>query len=314
MKNFVLFILLTIIIPGCTNDYDIGILENFSKNEQSLKIYTKVLTTQSPNFMQEFEGGSVIGLHVTSEKTSNVYKNQGAYKNVKAEAYLKNKKLNWRQSPEIMLNAEPAMIYAYYPYQEQASFDPDNIPVRISPDATLSPDYMYGTLSSGQKAVSRISPVALLNMNHALTLLGFRIRLNEKTSGYHLLKAIQVGNKAGGTSLCFRGRLNIRTGEIGCCADTNASTRLTLGTPRMLKTTLTESFQLMAIPTSRIMQEGDVEILFVIDGKTFKFKVPAQTTWKKGKRYVYSLSFNGQSFQLDTIDTSEWLPVKNENN
>lgn len=297
-------------IFSCTNDYDPGLIENLGMKEQPLRIITKVLTTKSPNFMQEFTRGSVIGLHVVSESTGNIYDSNPDYKNVRAEAFLVNNKLNWRQSPDIYLNEEPVTVYAYYPYQSQVNFDPENIPVRISPDASLTKDYMYGIQASGQRAVHQISPVALLNMNHTLSLLSFQLRMTPEAEGCFLLHAIQIGNKAGGTALCFRGKMNIKTGNIGGCAGTNASTRLKLNTPRMLKKIPDEPQQLMVIPTSRIRTDGDVEVLFTINETTFKYKIPANTKWEKGKRYIYNLLFNGKDITLENVSTSEWLPVE----
>lgn len=297
-------------IFSCTNDYDPGLIENLGMKEQPLRIITKVLTTKSPNFMQEFTRGSVIGLHVVSESTGNIYDSNPDYKNVRAEAFLVNYKLNWRQSPDIYLNEEPVTVYAYYPYQSQVNFDPENIPVRISPDASLTKDYMYGIQASGQRAVNQISPVALLNMNHTLSLLSFQLRITPEAEGCFLLHAIQIGNKAGGTALCFKGKMNIKTGNIGGCAGTNASTRLKLNTPRMLKKIPDEPQQLMVIPTSRIRTDGDVEVLFTINETTFKYKIPANTKWEKGKRYIYNLLFNGKDITLKNVSTSEWLPVE----
>ena len=131
----------TVCIFSCTNDYDPVLIENLGMKKQPLKIITKVLTTKSPNFIQEFTRGSVIGLHVVSENTGNIYDSNPDYKNVRAEAFLIHNKLDWRQSPEIYLNEEPVTVYAYYPYQSQVDFDPENIPVRISPDASLTKDY-----------------------------------------------------------------------------------------------------------------------------------------------------------------------------
>lgn len=297
-------------IFSCTNDYDPGLIENLGMKEQPLRTITKVLTTKSPNFMQEFTRGSVIGLHVVSESTGNIYDSNPDYKNVRAEAFLVNYKLNWRQSPDIYLNEEPVTVYAYYPYQSQVNFDPENIPVRISPDASLTKDYMYGIQASGQRAVNQISPVALLNMNHTLSLLSFQLRITPEAEGCFLLHAIQIGNKAGGTALCFKGKMNIKTGNIGGCAGTNASTRLKLNTPRMLKKIPDEPQQLMVIPTSRIRTDGDVEVLFTINETTFKYKIPANTKWEKGKRYIYNLLFNGKDITLENVSTSEWLPVE----
>ena len=297
-------------IFSCTNDYDPGLIENLGMKEQPLRIITKVLTTKSPNFMQEFTRGSVIGLHVVSESTGNIYDSNPDYKNVRAEAFLVNYKLNWRQSPDIYLNEEPVTVYAYYPYQSQVNFDPENIPVRISPDASLTKDYMYGIQASGQRAVNQISPVALLNMNHTLSLLSFQLRITPEAEGCFLLHAIQIGNKAGGTALCFKGKMNIKTGNIGGCAGTNASTRLKLNTPRMLKKIPDEPQQLMVIPTSRIRTDGDVEVLFTINETTFIYKFPANTKWEKGKRYINKLLFNGKDITLENVSTSEWLPVE----
>ena len=91
--------------------------------------------------------------------------------------------------------------------------------------------------------------------------------------------------------------MNIKTGNIGGCAGTNASTRLKLNTPRMLKKIPDEPQQLMVIPTSRIET-------------TFKYKIPANTKWEKGKRYIYNLLFNGKDITLENVSTSEWLPVE----
>ena len=310
MNRLLLFMITAVSIFSCTNDYDPGLIENLGMKEQPLRIITKVLTTKSPNFMQEFTRGSVIGLHVVSESTGNIYDSNPDYKNVRAEAFLVNYKLNWRQSPDIYLNEEPVTVYAYYPYQSQVNFDPENIPVRISPDASLTKDYMYGIQASGQRAVNQISPVALLNMNHTLSLLSFQLRITPEAEGCFLLHAIQIGNKAGGTALCFKGKMNIKTGNIGGCAGTNASTRLKLNTPRMLKKIPDEPQQLMVIPTSRIRTDGDVEVLFTINETTFKYKIPANTKWEKGKRYIYNLLFNGKDITLENVSTSEWLPVE----
>lgn len=301
--------MMTVSIFSCTNDYDPGLIDNLGMKERPLRIITKVLTTKSPNFMQEFTRGSVIGLHVISESTGNIYDSNPDYKNVQAEAYLMDNRLNWRQSPEIYLHEEPVIVYAYYPYQSQVNFDPKNIPVSISPDASLTKDYMYGAQASGQRAVNRISPIALLNMNHALSLLNFQLRMAPETEGCFLLHAIQIGNKAGGTALCFRGKMNIKTGNIGGCAGTNASTRLNLDSPHMLKKIPDGQQQLMVIPTSRIKDDGDVEVLFTINKETFKYEIPAHTKWEKGKRYIYNLLFDGKGITLDDVSSSEWLPV-----
>ena len=56
--------------------------------------------------------------------------------------------------------------------------------------------------------------------------------------------------------------------------------------------------------------DGDVEVLFIINETTFKYKIPANTKWEKGRRYIYNLLFNGKDITLENVSTSEWLPVE----
>lgn len=309
MNKLVLFVLLLMSIFSCTDNYGYEFTDNLNQKEKPLRIITRALSIIPPKPIQEFTEGSVIGLHITSERTGSLYENNADYKNVQTVAYIKDSKLNWQQRTIVLLNSEPASIYAYYPYQPQANFDPENIPVKISPDASQTIDYMYGTQACGQKAISKISPIAWINMNHAMALLDFQIHLTPQTSGCYLLSAIQTGNQAGGTVLCGQGTLNIKTGEIGGCAGVNASTRLNMNTPHMLTMLPGEAHQFRVIPTTRIISKGDVQVLFVINGKTFNYNIPAQTKWKRGHKYHYTLTFDGKTIRLDHITASKWRPI-----
>lgn len=310
MNKLVPLILLIMSITSCSDLNDERVMQSFHLNKEPLQIVTKTLTSQSPNLIQEFTAGSVIGLYVVSENTGDIYNGNTHYKNIRAEAWQENRKLNWEQERPVFLDSEPAIVYAYSPYQNTASFDPENIPVKVSSDAIQSIDYMYGSQTKGQKAINKISPVALLDMNHALSLLSFQIHLTPETKGCYLLSSIQVGNKAGGTTLFYRGFLNIKTGEIKRDAGNNASTRLELGELQMLTPVLSDPLQIKVMPTPQEISKGDVEVLFRINNETFTFKVPSHTLWKKGEKYQYSLSFNGKKLKLENTSISEWAPMK----
>ena len=58
----------TVCIFSCTNDYDPVLIENLGMKKQPLKIITKVLTTKSPNFIQEFKEDQSSG-YMSSRKT-----------------------------------------------------------------------------------------------------------------------------------------------------------------------------------------------------------------------------------------------------
>ena len=59
MRNLVLFTSMILSFWGCSNDKDFGGLENIGWNEKPLQITTRILTTKSTNFIQEFKEGSM---------------------------------------------------------------------------------------------------------------------------------------------------------------------------------------------------------------------------------------------------------------
>ena len=186
---------------GCSNDKDFGGLENIGWNEKPLQITTRILTTKSTNFIQEFKEGSMLGLQITSGTVDDLYNGISTYKNVSVKAYRVNGKIRWQQSPEVILDSNEATIYAYYPYQEDINFNARQIPVKLAPNALETDDYMYGTHAIGQKAVNSTSPLVLLSMNHALSLISFQLNLSKGKTGAFIISSVQVGNKPGGTTL-----------------------------------------------------------------------------------------------------------------
>lgn len=312
MRNLLLFITLINCMASCTQESHFTAIESISAQEKPLRINTRILTTQSTNFVQEFKDGSEMGLLITRENDGGLYDEDSDYINVKAKANLISNKISWRQTPEVILNFDPATVYAYYPYQSQMKLSTASIPVWLSSDASLTSDYMYGTHAVGQKIVNSISPMVLLNMNHALSLLSFQVCLQEEANDNYQLTAIQVGNKAGGSALICKGMMDIRTGEITGMAGCKTSTRLNLPEAAMLTKEYCEAQQIMVIPTVTPIAEGDIEVLFTINGNSYKYKIPAQTMWEKGKKYLYKLSLSGEVFTLKEVSVTDWVQGNGE--
>lgn len=312
MRNLLLFITLITSLASCSNEGNIVAIESISAKEKPLKIITRILTTKSANFVQEFKDGSEIGLLITRENDGGLYDEDSDYVNVKAHANLISNKISWQQTPEVTLNFDPATVYAYYPYQSQMKLSVASIPVGISSDATHTPDYMYGTHAVGQKIVNSISPVVLLNMNHALSLLSFQVNLQEGESKDYQLSAIQVGNKAGGSALICKGMMDIRNGEITGTAGCKTSTLLNLPEPVKLTKEFSDPQQIMVIPTLNPIAEGDIEVLFTINGNSLKYKIPAQTIWEKGHKYLYKLTLSGEALTLKEVSVTDWIQGNGE--
>lgn len=315
MKKLILFITLAATITCCSTDTDFLSMDKIMPQNAPLKITTRILSTESLSFVQEFTKGSVIGIHVTHGNAGDLYKNDIRYKNIRVEAAsITNRRIDWQQTPITYLNTQPATIYAYYPYQSQTNFNPASIPVHISPDAHATNDYMYGTHARGQKAVNNVSPTILLTMKHALSLITFRVSLARGTVGTFTLSAVQLGNKAGCNTLFSKGTMDITSGVVIRETDTNGSTLLTLNDPVVLDTQSVSPLQLMVIPTDKPIGEGEVEALFTINSSTYKFTIPTKTSWDKGQRYMYHLCFNGKSLHLNKVSISTWIPENKENN
>ena len=195
------------------------------------------------------------------------------------------------------------------------NFNARQIPVKLAPNALETDDYMYGTHAIGQKAVNSTSPLVLLSMNHALSLISFQLNLSKGKTGAFIISSVQIGNKPGGTTLVSEGTLDITTGDIigSTARSTSASTVLSLTNPvTLINEKYCDPMRLMVIPPSGTIGTGDVETLFTINGETYKFDIPANTQWEKGKKYLYKLSFNGRSLQLRDVSITDWLPGNDE--
>ena len=54
MRNLLLFITLISGLAGCSHESNFAAIESISAKEKPLKIITRILTTKSANFVQEF--------------------------------------------------------------------------------------------------------------------------------------------------------------------------------------------------------------------------------------------------------------------
>lgn len=277
--------------------------------QKVLTLFTTALPGCTPQRMQPFHEGSELALYITSKKTGKVYK--GIEENTlrKAIAILENDRLSWKQDEPVYLDSEPVIVYAYYPYPAEkqvkeseatfySSIDSIHIPIQISPDASQTPSYRYGSHATGQKEVNEGSPVALLTMKHALSFISFRIAQSSETKGSYLLGAVQIGNRPGKQVLAGEGILDIKTGKMTKAIPLSFPTRLSLPEPLLLTSTYSKELLLKVIPPEDLIKEGEVEVCFFINQKPYLFSIPAATQWEKGCTYTYQLLFHGDSLRL----------------
>lgn len=309
MKKFLFLTIMTVnLFLGCSDDYDLLPFGDELSQRQSLKITTRALKRLKPSYMQEFSGSSTLGLYITSGNVDSLRKGATRYKNVKAEAIkTTNGNIKWRHTPIVRLDSRPVTIYAYSPYREEACMNPTCIPIKISHIATQTEDYMYGTHAKGQKAVNGKSPIVMLSMDHALSLLYFQVNLSEEVkNNLFRLESIQIGNKPGGSAFANKGTMDVTTGEITYTPCTFASTVLKLDTPTCLTLNSNKIHRFMVMPIAKPIKHGDIEVLFYINGKRYIFLMPAETHWEGGYTYLYKLCFTGKDMLLKKVKIKKW--------
>lgn len=303
MNKLILSIAVAIFLEGCSDTSSI-LLQTMKTESQpkELKISTCIFSFKSSTFKETFSSGSSMGVFVLPDQTGTTALHRCQYKNIRATAFRKtDHSLRWECEPDILLGEHPIRVYAYYPYRPTASRDTASIPLRISANARLTPDFRFGTLTRGHKPINRQSPVAVLCMNHALAQLCFRLTLKNDSGVPRNLESIQVGNCPGSTRFCQRGQLNIADGSISGFPETPGATILSFRPAKKLEVKPAEHFHIRVIPLSEPLQKSEIEVIFRIDQRSYRYRFPVGTLWESGYEYAYYFSFDGRRIHLDKM-------------
>lgn len=314
MNKLLLITILLIIFTGCHENQQWMSKEKSTARKSVLEMTTQSYTAGSSVFTEILPEGSEIGLFITYGNQDSLYKGASLYKNVKSKAVGSSKgSLKWKQTPQVFLRSNrPVMIYAYSPYKVQIPLDPTSIPIKISPIAAETPFYKYGRLSQGQKEVNRKSPLAKLSMNYALSLLSFEIYQDSNINGLFKLTSIQIGNRAGGNTLQYTGTMDIVTGNIKGTPGAHKATLLTIDPSVTLRHAKAEEQNIRIVPTYSPIREKEVEAIFTINGRTYKYIIPEGTCWNKGYKYSYKFYFDGKEIKFHDLVACIWIPKLNK--
>ena len=283
MNKLLLITILLIIFTGCHENQQWMSKEKSTARKSVLEMTTRSYTAGSSVFTEILPEGSEIGLFITYGNQDSLYKGASLYKNVKSKAVGSSKgSLKWKQTPQ------------------------------VSPIAAEPPSYEYGRLSQGQKEVNRKSPLAKLSMNYALSLLSFEIYQDSNINGLFKLTSIQIGNRAGGNTLQYTGTMDIVTGNIKGTPGAYKATLLTIDPSVTLRHAKAEEQNIRIVPTYSPIREKEVEAIFTINGKTYKYIIPEGTCWNKGYKYSYKFYFDGKEIKFHDLVACIWIPKLNK--
>lgn len=298
MKKNVCVALATIAIMSSCNNEDVA---TTTIEKRELRVETSIASATTRSIISSFATNAEVGLFITNGTIGNNYESQLADNNVKA----KYTGAVWGLAPAVYLSNASATVYGYYPYSATAS-NGSTIPV----ESASQTDYLYGTHTTGQSAINNDNPTVNITMQHALALVQFRFN-KSNYPGVGKLTKIEIANASGQTLLYSEGTMNCTNGTITNSVGKNTSTFIEnaaglITIPTVASSDETTFPKILVLPTLATTNGGDIYINFTIDGKVYKFNVPANTAWQKGTKNAYSVTISGTDIVVGNILISDW--------
>lgn len=273
--------------------------EGLIASESMLKVHASLGDIGTKATLSSFPNQSEIGLFITTGTLGSNYDGVSGNNNVKSTY---DGRL-WTQEPAVYLSTQNATVFAYYPYAI-ANNNGAVLPVEHKSQT----DYLYGTHSGGQAALNNGNPNINLTMKHALSLVQFRM-CKQNYTGSATVNKIEISNKVGKTILFSQGTMNAITGSITNTSGKNESAAVSMSYPLpiTISSNPAEYPRIMVLPVDEITNEGDIQILFTIDGRLYTYNVPAGTKWEKGKVNTYIVTLSGVELNVNNVIIENWI-------
>jgi hypothetical protein len=112
--------------------------------------------------------------------------------------------------------------------------------------------------------------------------------------------------------LQYTGTMDIVTGNIKGTPGAHKATLLTIDPSVTLRHAKAEEQNIRIVPTYSPIREKEVEAIFTINGKTYKYIIPEGTCWNKGYKYSYKFYFDGKEIKFHDLVACIWIPKLNK--
>lgn len=296
IKSFLLIVGMMGIV-SC-NDDENAIMQDGSN---LLKITTSIAETRSVITGTTFKNGDQIGVYVMSADGHTYTGNSSNIKAARNDA-------GWQLGSDVGLKSDAATVYAYYPYNANASGIGDSIDINIAPAANIGQtDYMYGSCSG----INSSNTTANIKFNHALARITLAITKGSNDIGKGILSKVKIENdtlyailntatkpitkKIGkGSYISTKGKMDIKTGGIKRIVDQNAA--IEVATNYTISEGKVQYIDLLVEPPGLVLQVsnqrgGKVCAILTIDGSLYKISL-GYPKWEAGKQYTYPITIN----------------------
>lgn len=236
---------------------------------------------------------------------------------------------NWtnKGTDHIYLTNADATIYGYYPTTAQFDASAQTIPVTVNETGAIAAidnstgtaiasasgeiDYMYATAVSSVNNKS-VGPVTLA-MNHALSMVSFRVYKADDYKGPGNLTKVVMENVGIGTTLSkgTSPTMNITTGAINEGAAEQAVYTRTITNYTLTSTANgSKKFSILVLPTSSAI--SNIKATFTIDDADYSVDLTQPTAagtegmWKAGYNNLYTVKMGGTDLSITTVTVTPW--------
>lgn len=299
MKNHLLSVTIAACLTSCSDNSTFLSEKAPCTDRPVLQLSTRTFALHSLRWEETFRENATLNVFVVTEQAGTDRKNQSICRKTKAKAFRKaDGHIQWKTDEPLPLDKRPVRVHVCYPYQSPATFSPASWRLRISPQACYTPDYQTGTLAPGHKPVNRASPYAWVGMQHLLSRLSFRLTGSKAGSDRLYWQAVQVGNCSGHTAFCQEAAVDLFTGKTTAWPAHPGATLYRLPEPMPVEKTLSPACRLGVLPLANALEEGEIEVVFTVSGKKYRYAFPRGTFWEKGYEYRYDLRLDGNRLTL----------------
>lgn len=317
----------TIGLVSCTQEEDNSMMQD---SGNLLKIRTSIADTRNVITGTTFQKGDEIGVYVT---TVDGHDYTGNSQNIRA-TYTGEV---WQLEREVELKDNEAIVYAYYPYDANAT---DSIDINLVPtNSTEQVDYLYGNC----KGIRLNNTTANIVFNHALSRVTLALTKGADDVGEGNISRVRIQNDLlyyygqwvgerptkRDTLIATHGKMNVKTGgkrritsEDNYYIDIPASCTISTSEVQYIDILLLPVYDSQL--SINVWRGGGVSAVLTIDGADYEFPLGCpsisygdadngtdegisiiQYGWEAGQQYTYPITINRQTVHTPEPNVGE---------
>ncbi len=315
------------LFAGCENGTD-G--ENTEPVE--LQINPVVATTRSA--IQEASSMTEVAVYATGGNDYTTEKNNNYAKYAYSGGSWNN-----NETDKIFLTNAAATIYGYYPATNRYNETDKTISVTlVEGDATTTITAVDNASSSSTTIASATAEVdcmwatpvnnvsnaagkssVKLTMQHALSMVSFRVYKDASYKGAGSLTQFIVENAAG-KSMLSKGtspKMNITNGIItpGTARNAKYTRSIQGGYTLVADKDASKKFSFLVLPINESIGNDNIQATFTVDGADYPVNLKAPTAtgtdgkWLAGNNNLYTVKLGGTDLEVTTVEVTKWSEV-----